>query len=228
MTRSAFFLAAFLLFGSPQHDARTVASALESRYQHSRTLKAVFFQSYSDGKGSLSAESGTVYFSRPGRMRWEYESPEPKLFLVDGTNVWFYVPSDRTASRAKLMKVPTGAPLSRFSPARPIWPSCAAAWKLPIPPPYATSQARTRGDAVLRCIPRESPESQTIHDVLFVIDPNGFLTRIVVREAGDATTEYPFRQLAGRTFPIPEAKFHFEPPPGVAVVNEESLAGTIR
>ena len=35
-------------------------------------------------------------------MRWEYESPEQKLFIVDGTNVWFYVPADRTASRAKV------------------------------------------------------------------------------------------------------------------------------
>ena len=35
-------------------------------------------------------------------MRWEYESPEKKLFIVDGTNVWFYVPADRTVSRAKV------------------------------------------------------------------------------------------------------------------------------
>ena len=51
---------------------------------------------------AATAESGTVYFSRPGRMRWEYESPEQKLFLVDGANAWFYVPADHTASRAKI------------------------------------------------------------------------------------------------------------------------------
>ena len=73
-----------------------------ARYQRARDLKAVFFESYTDGNGAISAESGTAYFSRPGRMRWDYESPEKKLFLVDGTNVWFYVPADHTASRAKL------------------------------------------------------------------------------------------------------------------------------
>src|SRR5579864_384168 len=83
-------------------DAKAAARALESRYQHARTLKATFFERYSDGKGAVQSESGTVYFSRPGRMRWDYESPEQKLFLVDGTNVWFYVPADRTASRAKM------------------------------------------------------------------------------------------------------------------------------
>ncbi len=226
MTRSAFFLAAFLLFGSPQHDARTVASALESRYQHSRTLKAVFFQSYSDGKGSLSAESGTVYFSRPGRMRWEYESPEPKLFLVDGANVWFYVPSDRTATRAKLNESSDWrTPIALLAGKADLSKLCSSmeiADPAALPPPKPAA-----GDAVLRCIPRESPVSQTIHDVLFVIDPNEFLTRIVVREAGGATTEYRFGNWEAN-IPIPEAKFHFAPPPGVAVVDEESLAGTLR
>jgi outer membrane lipoprotein carrier protein len=72
-------------------DSKAVVRALESRYAHARTLKASFFERYSDGKGAVQSESGTVYFSRPGRMRWDYESPERKLFLVDGTNVWFYV-----------------------------------------------------------------------------------------------------------------------------------------
>ena len=83
-------------------ELRSTVHAFESRYQQARTLKAIFFESYRDGKGGISADSGTVYFSRPGRMRWEYESPETKLFLVDGTNVWFYVPADRTVSHAKL------------------------------------------------------------------------------------------------------------------------------
>src|SRR5579859_7170860 len=80
----------------------SIRHALEARYQHARTLKAEFYERYSDGSGGVSAESGVVYFSRPGRMRWEYESPEQKLFLVDGKSAWFYVPADHTASRAKI------------------------------------------------------------------------------------------------------------------------------
>src|ERR1700757_1611027 len=86
----------------PVTDAKGAVRALESRYAHAHTLKASFFERYSDGKGAVQSESGTVYFSRPGRMRWDYESPEQKLFLVDGSNVWFYVPQDRTVSRAKM------------------------------------------------------------------------------------------------------------------------------
>ncbi len=83
-------------------DAKSIASGFESRYRHARTLRADFLERYSDGSGAVTVESGTVYFSRHGRMRWEYESPEEKLFLVDGKNAWFYVPADRVVSRAKI------------------------------------------------------------------------------------------------------------------------------
>ena len=99
MRPSLVSLAILLATFAPATSIRDAVRALESRYRHARTLKAEFFERYSDGNGGSAAESGTVLFSRPGRMRWEYESPEKKLFLVDGTNVWFYVPADRTASR---------------------------------------------------------------------------------------------------------------------------------
>src|SRR6204780_3327983 len=104
MRRTFIFL---LIFYASQASAQSVQArvhALEDRYRRATTLKANFYEKYSDGKGTIVAESGVVYFSRPGRMRWDYESPEQKLFLVDGTNVWFYVPADRTASRAKMKK----------------------------------------------------------------------------------------------------------------------------
>src|SRR5271163_9734 len=94
----------FSIFPPSPYDAQSVLRALEARYHHAQTLKAAFYERYSDAgsAGEGSAESGIVYFSQPGRMRWEYESPEKKLFIVDGTNVWFYVPADRTVSRAKV------------------------------------------------------------------------------------------------------------------------------
>jgi outer membrane lipoprotein-sorting protein len=94
------FAALFLAAEPAAPDAQAIARALEARYHGARTLQAVFLERYRDGRQGIRVESGTVYFSRPGRMRWEYESPEEKLFLVDGKHVWFYVPADRTASRA--------------------------------------------------------------------------------------------------------------------------------
>ena len=64
----------------PAGDAAEVSRivrALEDRYHSANTLKAVFLERYSEGGRVVRVESGTVYFSRPGRMRWEYESPKP-------------------------------------------------------------------------------------------------------------------------------------------------------
>jgi outer membrane lipoprotein carrier protein len=223
--RPALLFASLLLVSSPGYDAHSVAAAFESRYRQARTLKAIFFQSYRDGKGAVSAESGTVYFSRPGRMRWEYESPEAELFLVDGANVWFYVPSDHTATRAKLNESSDWrTPISLLAGKADLSKLCSKVEL--VEPTDIRDLAPAPGDAVLRCLPRQSPASQSIREVLLEIDSGAFLVRIVIRESGDASTEFRFARWEVN-IPIPEAQFHFEPPPGVAVVNEQALAGAL-
>jgi outer membrane lipoprotein carrier protein len=224
------FLIAMGLGGA--NNADSVRRSLESRYQHARTLKAVFFERYTDGNGTVAAESGTVYFSRPGRMRWEYESPEQKLFLVDGTNVWLYVPADRTASRAKLKessdwRTPIAllagkADLSRLCRRLEVVNAGDAA-----SPP--ADNPRSPADVVLRCIPREEPASApgSIREVLFEVDPQSYLARVVIRQPGDAATEFRFGAWQ-ENLPIPEVSFHFSPPPGVSVVDAASLSEASR
>lgn len=213
--------------------ATAVRLALESRYAHARTLKAVFFERYSDGAGGESSESGTVYFSRPGRMRWDYESPGKKLFLVDGQNVWFYVPSALSASRARLKESSDWrTPLALLTGKADLTKLCS---QIDLVPTAADSSARDRqpnpavpldpNDAVLRCTPRgESPTGETA--VFLESTPQGDLTRLVIREPGNAETEFRFGNWE-RNVTIPEAEFHFQPPPGVSIVDEESLAGEI-
>jgi outer membrane lipoprotein carrier protein len=216
---------------SPERDAQSVRAALEARYQHARTLRASFYERYTDGNGDPSSESGTVYFSRPGRMRWEYESPEEKLFIVDGTNVWFYVPADHTASRAKLkessdwrtpLALLTGkADLSKLC--RSIQLAGAAAEKSTgIDPELAPP-----GDNVLVCLPRDTASNDPAYQVLFETDSEAQLVRVLIREPGRVETEFRFGSWE-ENITIPEIKFHFQPPPGVAIVDQESLANEIR
>ena len=213
------------------HDAGSIQRAIESRYQHARTLKAIFFQRYSDGHGGVAAESGTVYFSRPGRMRWEYESPEKKLFLVDGTNVWFYVPADHTASRAKLKessdwRTPVAllagkADLSALCRSVEVVDSGGGA-------SGTSDQPSSPDHALLRCVPRDSGDAAGAPSlVLLETDPEARLVRVVIREAGHAETEFRFGNWE-ENIPVPEEKFHFQPPAGVAIVDQQSLTGAMR
>lgn len=209
--------------------------AFESRYRHAATLKAIFYQRYSDGKGAGEAESGTVYFSRPGRMRWEYESPEKKLFIVDGKNVWFYIPDDHAASRAKMRESSDWrTPLALLAGKPDLGRICKSV-EIASPAEPDMSSARSQpqndapvnsGDATLRCTPRESSDQmgEPIRDVLLTIDPQGYLVRVLIQQPGNVTTEFRFGKWQ-ENIHIAEAQFHFQPPPGVEIVDEDKLAG---
>ena len=231
----AFVVVAMAFPHGPVADAKSSVRALESRYQRAHTLKATFFERYSDGKGAIQSESGTVYFSRPGRMRWDYESPEQKLFLVDGTNVWFYVPADRTVSRAKMKQSSDWrTPIALLVGKADLSRLCR---KIEIVAPASNADGKAEnhplqdGDTLLRCTPRNSTGDATdpadsLREVVLETDSQARLVRVILREAGNIETEFRFGNWE-ENIPIPEAQFHFQPPPGVTVVDEATLSGAI-
>lgn len=53
------------------------------------TLQADFRQILRDEQSSGNQfATGTFYLSRPGRFRWDYESPNKQYILADGRSVW--------------------------------------------------------------------------------------------------------------------------------------------
>src|SRR5580700_10659612 len=233
MFRAAAILLSLVTIGGAVRDERSIIQALEARYRHAVTLKATFYEKYSDGNGGAFAESGTVYFSKPGRMRWEYESPEQKLFIVDGTNVWFYLPADRTASRAKISESSDWrTPLAFLTGKIDLGRLCRGIEVADAPTSQTADpgyRATGTGNSVLRCTPRDNatdPGERT-REVLLESDPDGHLIRVVIRQAGKLETEFRFRDWE-ENLPIQETKFHFVPPAGVAIVDESALANSLR
>jgi outer membrane lipoprotein carrier protein len=205
-------------------DAHAIARAVESRYQRAKTLKATFFEAYQEGGGRRISESGTVYFSRPGRMRWEYESPQSKLFVVDGTNAWFYVPANHTASRAKIKQSSDWrTPLGLLAGKADLGQLCR---DIELVDPSAAKnddeKALAAGDVVLRCTPKGDASSSDLKGVTLEVDPQDYLVHVVIREAGDISTEFRFGNWQAN-IAVPEAQFHFQPPAGVSIVDEGGL-----
>lgn len=228
----AVLSAIFSIFLPQPRDAQSILRALEARYHHAQTLKAAFYERYSDAgtADSGSAESGIVYFSQPGRMRWEYESPEKKLFIVDGTNVWFYVPADRTVSRAKVKESSDWrTPLALLTGKSDLSKLCSS---IEILDPAKAQDPEDRPTAaensVLRCVPkRESADAdQEIREVLLESDPESHLVRLIIRQPGDLETEFRFAKWQ-ENLPLAETMFHFAPPQGVTVVDESALANQV-
>jgi outer membrane lipoprotein carrier protein len=207
-----------------------VVRAVEARYHAVNTLKAVFLERYSDGRDALQAESGSVYFSRPGRMRWEYESPEQKLFIADGKTVWFYVPADHTVTRAP-MKESTDwrTPLALLTGKAKLSQLCDDIQ-------VAKNTSDKQGNTILRCLPRgqkrpkESAEqnsdaaltdtSQAFDEVLLDVNSTtGELASVTIKQPGGIELEYRFGNWM-ENLPLSEALFHFQAPAGVAIVDE--------
>ena len=76
--------------------ADEVAAALQKKYDGVRDFSADFTQLYEGGVLRRKAvERGAVLVKKPGRMRWNYKSPEEKVFVSDGRQVQLYVPADK-------------------------------------------------------------------------------------------------------------------------------------
>jgi outer membrane lipoprotein carrier protein len=215
--------------------AASLTKLLQDRYREAHTLQAVFLERYSQGPKEARLESGTVYFQKPGRMRWDYEAPEKKVFLVDGKMSWFYVPYDHTVTRepvkqssdwrTPLVLLTGKADLSRLCE------NVTLVSQPGVPPAHS----------VLRCIPKGATKQvraegrdsatgsslvpgQDYTDALIEMDnSSGELARITIQQPGGIELEYRFGNWK-TNLPLPDGLFHFEVPVGVAIVNADSLA----
>src|SRR3989442_8177449 len=216
--------------GQTTDEAQTLARKIESRYRSAQTLGATFLERYSEGRRTAEVESGHVFFSRPGRMRWEYEAPEKKLFLSDGRFVWFYVPSDRTVTRARVKgSTDWRTPLALLTGKANLSRLCGRIEILP------DNIHVSPGHAVLRCIPRgeghpdrakglsagESPEGDFLEVLLEVDRTTGVLSSALLRQPGWVEFDYRFADWEFNP-PLEESLFQFAAPIGVAIVEAPS------
>ena len=165
-------------------------------------------------------------------MRWEYEVPEPKVFVSDGKMIWSYVPADRTATKQAVKqsedwRTPLGLLTGKVNLSRLCGRIEFASGAADSLGPDATT-----GDAVLRCWPKgEKPPARDITSadpmtagetnftevLLEVESASGRLDDVRVREPGNVELEFRFGDWKENE-PLPSSLFEFMPPKGVAIV----------
>jgi outer membrane lipoprotein carrier protein len=190
---------------------------LEARYRGAKSFRAAFLERRSEGTRSMQAEAGTLYLQRPGMMRWEYEAPEKKLFLVDGKFAWFYVPADRTVTKAPVREsADEQIPLLLLTGKTKLTRVCR---RLELADVHVEAADRT----ALRCLPARNAAGE-YREALIEVDAVGHLVRLLVREPGDVETEFQFGAWQDNPV-LPPSLFHFSPPQGTAIVDERTLLG---
>jgi outer membrane lipoprotein carrier protein len=76
---------------APALASADAAAALRAFLDEAQTMSAAFRQTLISESGEAAQEStGRFYVKRPGRFRWDYETPAQQLVVSDGTSLWMY------------------------------------------------------------------------------------------------------------------------------------------
>jgi len=83
--------------------ATDVVRKVQERYDQTQNFAADFTQEMRiEAGGQVIRSNGKVWFGRPGRMRWEYVSPETQTIIADGQTLWIVQPADNQVLKAPL------------------------------------------------------------------------------------------------------------------------------
>ena len=81
---------------APDTTAPELAQALQKKYDTIKDFSADFVHAYEGGVlRKQITERGHLLVKKPGKMRWDYTSPEQKQFVSDGVKMYSYIPQDK-------------------------------------------------------------------------------------------------------------------------------------
>jgi outer membrane lipoprotein carrier protein len=84
--------------GTPAADATALARKVQGFYEATRDLRARFVQTYTYASvGRKQVSQGTLEVKKPGKMRWDYESPSRKTIAVNGSRLVQWEPEANQA-----------------------------------------------------------------------------------------------------------------------------------
>jgi outer membrane lipoprotein carrier protein len=189
-------------------DAALAASLLKRiEEHHARTtdLVARFSQSYRSGMlGREITERGVVSIKRPGRMRWEYKDPEPKLFISDGKTFQFYVPADRQVIVSEQDE-------QRSLAARLL------SGKGGLSEEFSASLESPQEEGVVRLLLVPRREQAEVERAFVDVEPSGRIRSILLDDVQGNRTRFRFSGVRENTG-LKDELFRFEVPKGVEVI----------
>lgn len=178
---------------------------VDDHYNHLRSFRARYTQRYA-GLGMERSESGTLLLKKPGKMRWDYDTPKGKLFVLDGKYGWTYAPGDAQAQRIPAKQID-----DLRSPLRFLLGHTQMKKELD-----GLTVAQVGKDFAISGVPKGMAERVKL--LTLTTDAAGQIESIRLEETDGALTEFRFSEVQ-ENLPIKDAEFVFTPPAGVTVVD---------
>lgn len=190
-------------------NAEDLARLVQLHYHRLTSVKANFRQVY-EANSIRQEENGAVWLRKPGQMRWEYFQPENKLFLADGKNTYFHIPSANQVTVRRLNSedlhfTPFGFLVGYGDLLRDF--------------EISTADMKPGGPAserALRLLPRQPMEN--VSAMILEIDIPTFQIRaLTIHEYTGGTSRFEFSSLVENA-PLESRLFSFRMPKGAEVV----------
>jgi outer membrane lipoprotein carrier protein len=201
--------------GAAGLSAAELAQALQHKYDGVKDFSTDFIHVYEGGlvKKQLT-ERGRLLIKKPGRMRWEYTSPEHKLFVSDGLQIYSYIPEDKQVIVGRVPADDDATTPALFLTGKGNLTRDFTA-SLAEPPPGMPADT-----LALKLVPK-SP--QTDYDwLVLAVEPGTYRLRgLVAMDAQGGTGTFFFTSLK-ENIGLADKAFEFKPPRGVDVVTDSS------
>ncbi|MGE5125396.1 MAG: LolA family protein [Betaproteobacteria bacterium] len=185
--------------------AQSLLKRIEEHHARTTDLVARFSQSYRSGMlGREITEHGVVSIKKPGRMRWEYKDPEPKLFISDGKTFQFYVPADRQVIVSEQDE-------QRSLAARLL------SGKGGLAEEFSASLESPQEEGVMRLLLVPRREQADVERAFVDVEPSGRIRAILLDDVQGNRTRFRFSAVRENTG-LKDELFRFRVPKGVEVI----------
>lgn len=195
-------------------DPATIVRKLQERYDETRTFRATVRQEMRVKSIDVSDVSeGTVVFKKPGKMRWDFQTPRAQEIVSDGTLLWIYQPDDRQVLKAQFRAAfVSTTPVSFLLGVGRITDDFRP-------------EADKRGCTADRLyVSLASKSGADVGRLAFGVDRATYdIVEATVTDPLDNVTTLGFSAIT-RNVDVPDATFEFTPPAGVDVITPPGAA----
>jgi outer membrane lipoprotein carrier protein len=188
--------------------AATVVARVQKYYDSTKDLRAKFEQLLDSPSRAPSKASGDVWLKKPGKMRWDYATPEKKVMVSDGATLWVYVPEDEQAYKQDLKGNALPAQVSFL----------LGEGKLD--KEFDASLTKVDGlaadEVALKMVPKQGTTAYRY--IVFVVDDkSGQVRRTIIYGQDGSTNRLSFLEVQ-QNKGVDDGKFKFTPPAGTHIL----------
>lgn len=191
-----------------------LAQEIQRKYDGIRDFSADFVHTYRGGVlNKQLSERGRLFIKKPGKMRWEYTSPEKKLFVSDGVKIYSYIPADKQV-------IVSAAPAEDRATTPALFLTGKGNLTRDFVPSFTDMPGLPQGSRGLKLVPKTG---QPDYDwLVLALDPATLeLKGLVTVDSQGGTSSFAFANLK-ENVRLADKEFEFKVPRGVDLLTDSS------